>query len=174
MQLPSQPQICCGTALCRRRGRHDRNRRGYHRRARSGDCRANRHRPTRPGQRSAKDGRRRLEARGPACADRYSVTRQSRSRRSRSQAPDCRRAGTAGGSGRGYRSETCRVHPRRAGQTALITFVQLALAAIPLACALSGCTSIQEAHFQADVATFNNDVALIDSTIATVLHDAGQ
>jgi hypothetical protein len=49
---------------------------------------------------------------------------------------------------------------------------KLSLAAGALACALCGCTSMQEAQFQAQlqsgVAAFNNDVALIDSTIATV------
>lgn len=45
---------------------------------------------------------------------------------------------------------------------------KLSLAAIALACALCGCTSMQEAQFQANVAAFNNDVALIDSSIAAV------
>jgi hypothetical protein len=48
----------------------------------------------------------------------------------------------------------------------------LSLAAGVLACALCGCTSMQQAQFQtqfqSDVAAFNNDVALIDSTIAAV------
>jgi hypothetical protein len=45
---------------------------------------------------------------------------------------------------------------------------KLSLAAAALACALCGCTSVQQAQFQADVVTFNNDVALVDSTIAAV------
>jgi len=43
---------------------------------------------------------------------------------------------------------------------------KLSLAASALACALVGCTSMQQAQFQADVAAFNTDVMLIDSTIA--------
>ena len=43
---------------------------------------------------------------------------------------------------------------------------KLSLAASALAWALGGCTSMQQAQFQADVAAFNNDVVLIDSTIA--------